>query len=205
MIALVTGFEPFGGEPVNPSWQAVSLLPDEIGGAGIVRACVPVAFGASGREIDRLIALHQPDLILCTGMAGGRAHLSVERVAINCDDARIPDNEGACPADAFIVPDGPAAYFSTLPVRGMVGAMRAAGVPASVSNSAGTYVCNHILYMALHLCATKYPGRRAGFIHVPFGCEQALEKNAPSLPVEVTARGLEAALAAAVGGFPGLL
>ena len=199
MKVLLTGFQPFGGETVNPSYEAVKLVPDTVAGAEIIKAELPVVFGAVIEEIEKLIESCNPDIILCAGQAGGRASMSVERVGINCDDSDIPDNAGFKHDGAPIAKDGPAAYFSDLPVKAMVANMKKHGVPAEISNTAGTYVCNHLLYGCLHLLAAKHPGRRAGFIHVPYTPEQVLEKrNVASMPLELIAKGLEAAVEAAV-------
>ena len=199
MKILITGFQPFGGEKVNPSYEAVKLLPDSIAGAEVIKADLSVVFGLAIEELDALIARHDPDVVLCTGQAGGRTHMSVERIAINCDDGRIPDNAGYQPKGVPTVEGGPAAYFATVPIKAMVAAMKTAGVPAEVSNTAGTYVCNHIMYGCLHLLATKYSQKRGGFIHVPYIPEQVLEKkNTASMPLELIAKGFEMAIKAAV-------
>ena len=150
------------------------------------------------KVVATAIERHRPSLVICVGQAGGRAHLSVERVAINVDDARIADNAGERPIDEPIAVAGPPAYFTTLPVKAMVGAMRAAGVPAEVSNSAGTYVCNHLMYGVLHYLAASGRSARAGFIHVPYSEEQVLDKAAiPAMSIVTMARGVEAAIIAA--------
>lgn len=195
---LVTGFEPFGGEDLNPSWEICKALPAAIGAARIHTLRVPTAFRSAietvATEIDRL----SPDVVLCLGQAGGRAALSVERVAINIDDARIPDNAGLQPIDEPIAPHGPPAYFATVPVKAMVAAAREAGVPAAVSNSAGTFVCNHLLYGVLHYLAASGRAARAGFIHVPWLDEQAVTREgAPSMALASMVRGVEAAVGAA--------
>ena len=189
---LVTGFAPFGGEPVNPSWQAVSLLGARRDDIAAVE--LPCEFAASLPALRAAIVAHQPTLVVCAGQAGGRAEVTPERVAINLIDARIPDNAGTQPVDAPVVPGGPAAYFTTLPVKACTAAIRAAGVPASVSHTAGTYVCNQVFYGLMHLLATDFPGVRGGFVHVPFSPEQvaAAGKPAPSLDVGKIADALEA-------------
>jgi pyroglutamyl-peptidase len=145
------------------------------------------------------IEREQPSIVICLGQAGGRSHLSVERGAINLDDARVEDNAGSRPIDEPIAVTGPAAYFATLPIKAMVQAMRAAGVPAEVSNSAGTFVCNHVMYGVLHYVASMAPGTRAGFIHVPYSEEQVLDKPAiAAMSVATMVKGIEAAIAAAV-------
>lgn len=196
---LVTGFEPFGGEDVNPSWEICKALPAAIGAARIHTLRVPTAFRLAievvAAEVERL----SPDVVLCLGQAGGRAALSVERVAINVDDARIPDNAGARPVDEPIAAAGPAAYFATVPIKAMVAAIRDAGVSAEVSNSAGTFVCNHLLYGVLHYLAASGRAARAGFIHVPWLDTQAVaHPGAPAMALETMVRGVEAAIGAAV-------
>ena len=140
MKILVTGFDPFGGETVNPAYEAVKLLPDTIGGAQIFKLEIPTVFSLSGPAVEEGIKKYQPDVVLCVGQAGGRASISVEKVAINFVDARIPDNNGEQPLDEPLQADGPAAYFSTLPVKAMVQHVKDAGLPCYLSFTAGTYV-----------------------------------------------------------------
>ena len=195
MKILLTAFEPFGGETVNPAAEAAALLPGEMDGAEIVRLSVPVAFGKSIQTVLSAIDREKPDAVLCVGQAGGRAALTPERVAINISDASMPDQEGYTPRDESVCPDGPAAYFSTLPIRAMTEAIQAAGVPAQISDSAGTYVCNHLMYGVLHHLHTVCPDTLGGFLHVPYLHEQALRHpGSPGLSREDIARGLEAAL-----------
>ena len=197
-VVLVTGFDPFGGESLNPSWEICTRLPRAIAGMRVEILRVPCEFRRSIEVAAEAIERHRPKLVILLGQAGGRAHLSVERVAINVDDARQPDNAGAAPVDEAIALEGPPAYFATLPVKAVARAMRAAGVPAEVSNSAGTYVCNHLMYGVLHFLAASGAGGRAGFIHLPYAEEQVLDKpGAPALSVDTMARGVEAAIAAA--------
>jgi pyroglutamyl-peptidase len=199
MQILVTGFEPFGGEPINPSWEAVRRLPDAVGGAEVVRLQIPTVFGRSADVVRAAILEHDPDVVVTVGQAGGRFAVTPERVAINVDDGRLPDNDGNQPIDTPIRPDGPAAYFSTLPVKAMVTAMREAGVPAAVSNTAGTYVCNHVMYQVLHLIDRELPGKRAGFVHVPYAPQQVLDKpGEPALSIEDMVTALTAGLGAVV-------
>ena len=197
---LVTGFQPFGGEKINPAWEAVRALPDTIAGADVVKLEIPVVFGAGADAVSAAIDHIDPDIVLCVGQAGGRAKITPEFVGINYRDARIADNDGNQPLAEKIVEDGPDAYFSTLPVRAMVAAMNEAGIPAAVSYTAGTYVCNDVMYSMLHALATKHPEARGAFLHVPFATEQATKQpgNTPSLPLEIMTRGLELALTAAV-------
>jgi pyroglutamyl-peptidase len=197
---LFTGFEPFDKDLTNPSWDAVSMLPDQIGDIQIVKRRMPVEYDTVADLLSRAIEEEQPDAVLCVGQAGGRAKLTPEVVAINLKDASIPDNAGVSCAGEPICPDGPAAYFATVPVKAMAAAMSRAGVPSSVSYTAGTYVCNCLMYQLLHLLQQHSPQTPGGFIHIPYSCEQALSRSCatPSLPLELMAKGLEAA-AAAVG------
>jgi pyroglutamyl-peptidase len=197
-VVLVTGFHPFGGELVNPSWEICNRLPREIAGLRVEICRVPCEFRHAIETVAAAIEKHRPALVVSLGQAGGRSHMSVERVAINIDDARNPDNAGAQPIDEAIAPNGPPAYFATLPVKAMAAAMREAGVPAQVSNSAGTYVCNHLMYGVLHFLAARGIDARAGFIHVPYAEEQVLDKPAmPSMAIATMVRGVEAGIAAA--------
>ena len=198
MKILVTGFDPFGGETVNPAYEAVKLLPDTIGGAQIFKLEIPTVFSLSGPAVEEGIKKYQPDVVLCVGQAGGRASISVEKVAINFVDARIPDNNGEQPLDEPLQADGPAAYFSTLPVKAMVQHVKDAGLPCYLSFTAGTYVCNSIMYNVLYMCEKRYPGIRAGFIHVPYACGQVIDKanTTPSVPLETIAKSLEYAIEA---------
>lgn len=194
---LLTGFEPFGGDALNPSWLAAQALRGRrIAGHRVVAAQLPTVFGASLERLDALLHRHRPALVVCLGLAAGRAALSLERVAINVQDARMPDNAGAEPVDAPVVPGGPAAYFSTLPIKAMRAAVQAAGVPAEVSQTAGTFVCNHVFYGLMHRLATEpaLAGARGGFVHVPLLPEQ----GTPSLALEDQVKGLRAAIAAAL-------
>ena len=194
MNILVTAFDPFGGETVNPAQLAVETLPDQIGGNTIIKSIVPTVFGASAEQVITLMDRLRPDAVVCIGQAGGRDAITPERVAINIMDATKPDNAGCIPEDVPIIPDGPAAYFSTLPVKAMVAAMEAAGLPARLSNTAGTFVCNQLLYRCLHHAATRIPHCRCGFIHVPYIPEQTAEM--PSMKLEDIVRGLNAAIEA---------
>ncbi|WP_243042057.1 pyroglutamyl-peptidase I [Dyella sedimenti] len=195
---LLTGFTPFGEDTVNPSWEAVRVLHDQrIGGHRVVSRLLPTAFEASRRELERAVAELAPAILLGVGQAGGRSRLSIERVAINVQDARLPDNDGAQPIDEPVLAGGPAAYFSTLPVKAMLAALHAQGVPAEVSNTAGTYVCNHLAYLMLHHAAAR-PSTRAGFIHIPYLPAQAARlAGAPSMALEDVVHGLTVAMHAA--------
>ena len=176
MKILVTGFDPFGGEAINPAWEAVSRLPKEIEGAEIVTVQIPTVFGDSAKVLFEAVEQHQPHAVVCVGQAGGRFGITPERVAINVDDARIADNKGQQPLDTVIQADGAPAYFTTLPVKAMVEAVKKAGLPASLSNTAGTFVCNHIMYQNLYYLANHYPNTQGGFIHVPYVTEQVVDK-----------------------------
>ena len=185
---LLTAFEPFGGEAINPSLEIIRRL---AGRTDIDVLAVPVTFAGSAQAVLPRLPGH--DAVVMLGQAKGRKGLTVERVAINVDDASMPDNAGDAPCDRPIVPDGPAAYFSTLPVKAMAEAIRAEGLPASVSNSAGTYVCNHLMYSVLH--ALREANVRAGFIHVPALPEQTVgHPEIPSMTLDDMARGIEAVL-----------
>jgi pyroglutamyl-peptidase len=199
MKALVTGFEPFAGDVVNPAREAVLRLPSRLGELAVHTRVLPTVFGQAITALEDALVTVRPDIVLAVGLAGGRAELSLERVAINVDDARIPDNDGQQPIDRPIVADGPAAYFSGLPVKAAVAAMREAGLPAIVSNSAGTFVCNHVFYGLMHLAATRHPGLRGGFLHVPYLPSQAARfSGAPSMALEQIVRGVEIILRVAV-------
>ena len=193
---LLTGFDPFGGSPVNPSWQAVQALDGRIiDGHRIIAAELPTVFGASLQSLEQLLQQHRPALVVCTGQAGGRAAISLERVAINVDDARIADNAGAQPVDLPVAADGPAAYFTGLPIKAMLQALQRDGIAAEVSQTAGTFVCNHVFYGLMHLLAQpRWQGVRGGLIHVPFLPQQ----GQPSMPLEEITRGLECAIAVAL-------
>ncbi|HJB23463.1 MAG TPA: pyroglutamyl-peptidase I [Candidatus Jeotgalibaca pullicola] len=199
MKILVAAFDPFGGEKINPALEAVKLLDNEIAGAEIIKLEIPTVFHKSADTMRKKALEVKPDMILCVGQAGGRFALTPERVAINQDDARIEDNEGNQPIDAPIQEDGPPAYFSTLPIKAMVEKIKETGVPSAVSNTAGTFVCNHIMYQALYLTEKELPGVRAGFIHVPYIPEQVVDKpNQPAMSLEDIAKGLTGALEAMV-------
>ena len=188
---LITGFDPFGGESINPAWEAVRLLPDEIGSVRLHKLQIPTVFGLAARQVLEAAQTICPDVILCIGQAGGRSAITPERIGINVRDARIADNNGNQPQGEFIAPEGPAAYFSTVNVLNMARAIENAGVSATVSNSAGAFVCNDTLYTLLHHYAGS--GTRVGFIHVPYLPAQAKE-GVPSMPLETIAAGLEAAI-----------
>ena len=192
---LLTGFAPFGGDASNPSWEAVRALDGtRIRGHRIVARCLSVEFGRSLRELRAALRETKPAIVLCVGVAGGRTEVSLERVAINVDDARIPDNAGASPVDLPVVEDGPAAYFATLPIKAILLALRAAGIPAAISQTAGTYVCNHVFYGLMH-ALRRAPRVRGGFVHVPYApAEAAARPGAPCLPVELVTEALRIAV-----------
>lgn len=185
MKVLVTGFEPFGGETVNPAQQIVERLPQQVAGAQVVRRIVPCVFGRSIEAVRQAVEQERPDVVICIGQSGGRDAICPERVAINISDARIPDNAGNQPIDEPIFADGQNAYFSTLPIKAITAAVRQAGIPCQVSNTAGTYVCNHLMYGLLYHIQRSFPGVRGGFIHVPFLPQQVEQKpGTPSLPLD---------------------
>ncbi|VXC58063.1 Pyrrolidone-carboxylate peptidase [Enterobacterales bacterium 8AC] len=196
---LITGFEPFGGERVNPSWEVVKQLDQrEVAGARVVARQLPCVFGEALTVLNAAIDESQPVLVLAVGQAGGRVDITLERVAINVDDARIPDNQGQQPIDQAIVQQGPVAYFSTLPIKAMVNALREAGIPASVSQTAGTYVCNHVMYGLLHRLAGQQ-AVKGGFIHIPYLPEQAaFHPGAPSMAAQTLLIALELAILVAL-------
>lgn len=198
MKILLTGFEPFGGEDVNPSWEAVQRLqaPE---GTELVKLRLPVLFREAGEQLAAALRREQPDLVLCIGQAAGRDAITPERLGVNLMDASIPDNAGFQPQEEPVIPGAPAAFFVRLPVAALAEAIRAAGVPARVSNSAGLFVCNALLYRLLYEIETRYPGMRGGFVHVPCLPEQAerLGKGTvlSSLTLPEIVRGLQTALA----------
>jgi len=194
---LLTAFTPFDGENINPALEAMKLLPDKIGNLEVLKLEVPTVFGKSALLVLETIEQEKPDFVLSIGQAGGRAEITPERIAINIDDARIPDNEGNQPVDRPIYLDGENAYFSNLPIKAMVEAIKKEGIPASVSNSAGTYVCNHLLYSVLHSIKKNTLPLKAGFIHVPYIPDQTVEKkDKPSLALSEIVRGLKASIEA---------
>lgn len=199
MKILVTGFDPFDHATVNPAWEAVRRLPATVKTATIVTQEIPTVFGQSAAVLHAAIVRERPDVVLSIGQAGGRAALTPERVAINLDDARIADNAGQRPQDQPIQPTGAPAYFTQLPVKEMVAAIQQAGLPAQLSTTAGTFVCNHLMYQAQYLRATEFPDLRAGFLHIPFLPEQVIHRpGTPSLALADAVRGITAALEAII-------
>lgn len=190
---LITGFDPFGGENINPSWETVKRLPDEIGSYRLHKLQIPTRFGVAAEKVLEIARMIVPDAIISVGQAGGRKGITPEVVAINLQEASIPDNAGHQPTDTPVAAHGPAAYFSTLPVRRMVESIRETGLPSNLSFSAGAFVCNDVMYTLLH----HFQGTQVqcGFIHVPFLPEQAKE-NVPSLSLDEMVKGITAAIAA---------
>lgn len=191
MKILITAFDPFGGSQINPALEAIRKLPDTIRGAEIITLKISTVFNKSALLIEEVIEIEKPSYILNIGQAGGRKEITPERLAINLDDARIPDNEGNQPIDQKIVQDGANAYFSQLPIKAMVDYMKEENIPASISNTAGTFVCNHLMYQTLYLTNTKFPNARAGFMHIPFLPEQVKkDSNLPSMPLAKIVQGI---------------
>ena len=191
MKIIVTGFDPFGGEKINPSIECVKALPD-IEGVELIRLELPTVFKESAKRLNEVINDVKPDAVLSVGQAGGRPGITMERIAINVDDARIPDNISQQPIDETIQTEGEAAYFTTLPIKRIVKAIREAGISAEVSNSAGTFVCNHIMYQALFAATKADKPFKAGFMHIPFIPEQTTDK--PSLPLEESTKAVQIAI-----------
>jgi len=200
MKVLVTGFDPFGGEPVNPAFEAVKMLPDEIAGAEVIKLEIPTVFSKCGPAVEAGIEKYHPDVVINVGQAGGRSCVTIEQVAINLAEARIPDNDGEQPSDEALQADGEPAYYATIPVKAIVKNVRDHKIPCHISYTAGTYVCNCIMYNVLHMAAKKYPNIRAGFIHVPYAAEQVVDKpnGTPFMSLEQIAASLEYAVEATV-------
>jgi len=192
---LLTGFEPFGGESINPSWEVARALEGErIGEAVVVARQLPCCFGDAAARLRQLLDELQPQWVLALGQAAGRADFSIERIAINIDDARIADNAGAKPVDVPVVEGGPAAFFATLPIKAMVAGLREAGLPASISQTAGTFVCNHVFYALMHAMQGR-AGVRGGFMHLPLLPEQAARQaGQPSMPLATMIDGVRLAI-----------
>ncbi|WP_066868963.1 pyroglutamyl-peptidase I [Clostridium mediterraneense] len=199
MKILITGFDPFGGEKVNPALEAVKLLPNEILGSEIIKLEIPTVFRKSHKVLREAIIKNNPDVVISVGQASGRFGITPERVAINIDDARIADNEGNQPIDERIFEDGKEAYFSNLPIKAMVAEIKENGLPASVSNTAGTFVCNHVMYSIMYMIEKEFTNIRGGFIHVPCIPAQVVDKvGVPSMSVADISKGLEYALRAVI-------
>ena len=203
MKILVTGFDPFGGEKINPALETIKRLPDTILGAQIIKLEIPTVVGKSLAKIKEAVEKENPDVVLSIGQAGGRSEITVERIGINIDDCRIPDNEGNQPIDEPVVTGGPAAYFVTIPIKAIVEKIKAHNIPASISNTAGTFICNHVCYGVAHLAAQRTAAgkpMKSGFIHIPFLPEQVIGKPAltPSMSLETIINGITHALEAIV-------
>lgn len=199
MKVLMTAFDPFGGESVNPALEAVKSMKNKIEGVEIAKVEIPTVFKKSIEVLDSAIERENPDIVICVGQAGGRFDMTVERVAINISDASIKDNEKNQPIDETIFKDGKNAYFSSLPIKAIVEEIKKENIPASVSNTAGTFVCNHIMYGLLYLIDKKYNNIKGGFIHVPFIPNQVLDKkNMPSMSKENITQALESAVKASI-------
>lgn len=205
MKVLLTGFAPFGGETINPSWEVVKQVAQEqIEGISIIKRQIPTVFGRSIDEVIEVVTGERPDIVIAVGQAGGRSSISVERVAINVNDARIPDNDSNQPIDLPVVEGGPTAYFSTLPIKTIVKEIQTAGIPASVSNTAGTFVCNHLMYGILHHIEQHKLPIQAGFIHIPYLPQQAVNHpGAPSMSLTDMVSALRVAVETAVLNYPG--
>ena len=197
MKALVTGFEPFGGDAINASLEAVRQLPPRIGPLEVITSKLPTSYARAVGALEAAIAAAGPQIVLCVGQAGERGALCVERVAVNLQDARIPDNDGAQPADTPVVAGGPAAYLATLPVRAVVAALHAAELPAEISMSAGTFVCNHVFYGLMHLAALRGQPFQGGFLHVP--CLPQQGGSAGVMALDDIVRGIALVLETAAG------
>ena len=199
MKILVSKFSPFDGERINPSIEAVKKLPDTVEGAEIIKVEIPVSGEKSIEMLEKYIEIHRPDAVINVGQAGGRSDITVERIGINLDDYRIEDNDGNKITDKKIAEDGDDGYFTTIPVKAIVSAVRKKGIPASVSYSAGTYICNHVCYYMAYLSRKKYPEMRTGFIHIPYLPEQTVDKKGePSMSSDLVAEALKTAIEAVI-------
>lgn len=198
MTVLITGFDPFGGESINPAYEAVKLLDNEIKGHKIIKLEIPTVFNKSIDCIKKAIEDTKPDIVICVGQAGGRAKLSLEYVGINLNEARIPDNESQSPSGPIAL-EGETAYFTNLPVKAMHKMISEAGIPVYISYTAGTYVCNHVMYGLLHYINVNKLKIKGGFIHVPYLPEQVVNKGPlPFMSLDMIAKGLELAIVAAI-------
>ena len=194
MKILITGFDPFDKDTINPSWEIVKSLPPVIEDVQIIKSEIPTVFIESRLKLIELMDRHSPDVVIAVGQAGGRDVISVERVAINIDDARIADNRGNRPIDDAIFADGDNAYFSNLPVKAIVRDLQSRKIPANLSNSAGTFVCNHIMYSLLYHIHKNNLSVRGGFVHVPYLPEQVAGKDLPSMSSELIRKALISAI-----------
>lgn len=197
MKVLLTGFDPFGGEKINPAQEAVNRVSNNINGVKVIKLIIPTVYEKSLKAIDEAIVEYKPDVVISIGQAGGRFDITPERVAININDFRIKDNEGNQPIDEAIREDGKAAYFSNLPVKGIVKHLNENGVPSTLSNAAGTFVCNHVMYGVLYMIDKKYPNVKGGFIHIPYVTSQVLDKKStPFMSLDEIVKGIELAIEA---------
>lgn len=198
MKVLLTGFEPFGGALVNPAYEAVKMLPDELAGNKLIKKEIPTVFGRDEKVLRELVKECLPDVVICVGQAGGRSGITVEKVAVNLMEASIPDNDGNQPFDQPVKEDGETAYFAKLPVKKIVQNMKNHKIPARISYTAGTYVCNDIMYRLLYMIDREYPQMQGGFIHVPYCPEQVIELSdgVPSMSLEMIADALKCAIMA---------
>lgn len=200
MKVLITGFDPFGGEKVNPAFEAVKRLPDIVAGADIIKLEIPTVFTKSGEVVEKAMEEYKPDVVICVGQAGGRSSITIEKLAINFAEARIKDNEGNQPMDKVLHEDGENAYFTSLPCKAVVRELREHKIPAHISYTAGTFVCNDVMYHVLYLIRKKYCNVRGGFIHVPYALEQVIGKpqGTCAMPLETISKGLELAIKATI-------
>lgn len=197
MKILLTGFDPFGGEKINPAQEAVNMVSDNINGAEVIKLIIPTVYEKSLKVIEEAIIKHKPDVVISIGQAGGRYDITPERVAININDFRIKDNEGNQPIDEVIRADGDAAYFSNLPLKAIVKHLNENGIPSTLSNTAGTFVCNHVMYGVLYMINKKYPNIKGGFVHIPYITSQILDKkNVPFMSLNEIVKGIELILEA---------
>lgn len=199
MKLLITGFDPFGGESINPAFEAIKALPDHVEDCQIIKQEIPTVFDKSLEVLAQSIQTHDPDVIICVGQAGGRFGLSLEKVGINLNEARIPDNEGNQPMGTPVYADGETAYFASLPLKGILKSLHDKNIPSEISYTAGTYVCNHVLYGLMHMINNVFPEKRGGFIHVPFLPQQVInKKNVPSMSLDMISQGLKTCIEACI-------
>lgn len=197
MKFLITGFEPFNGESINPSSEIIKVLPDKIEGAQIIKAFVPTALEISVKMLKEIIEIEKPDVLINIGQAGGqmRSEINLERIAINVCDFPIPDNTNHQPVDQRIIEDAPDGYFLSLPIRDILNRLHQNKIPATISNSAGTYICNYVAFQMAHLARTRYPNMKTGFIHIPYLPEQVINKpHIPHMSLDMMAKAIELAV-----------